>query len=58
MFPLWLAIVIILFFVWLLIVETDKLFCYCDYVTIAHNTIVWMVNRKIIELCITRTRIY
>ena len=36
MFPFWLAIVIILFFVWLLIVETDKLFCYCDYVTITH----------------------
>ena len=38
MFPLWLAIVIIFFFlVWLLIVKTDKnIFYYCDYVAIIH----------------------
>ena len=37
MFPLWLAIVIFFsFFVRLLIVKTDNIFYYCDYVTITY----------------------
>ena len=54
MFPLWLAIVII-FFVWLFIVKTDKhilLLWLCNYYSL--NTIVsWLVNRKITELYIS-----
>ena len=37
MFPLWLAIIIIfLFFVWQLIMKTDKYFYYCNYIGIIH----------------------
>ena len=57
MFPIWLAIVIT--FVWLLIVKTDKhppiLSCLCNYYLL--NTIVsWLVNGKIMELYITKLR--
>ena len=54
MFPFWLAIVIILFFVWLLIVKMDKHFLLlwlCNYYSL--NTIAWLVNRKTIELYIS-----
>ena len=50
----------LLFFAWLLIVKTDKyllLFWLCNYYSI--NTIVsLLVNREIIELYITKNRIY
>ena len=60
MFPLWLTVVIIFyFFVWLLIVKTDKhllLLWLCNYYSL--NTIVsWLVNWKIIEFYITETTI-
>ena len=57
MFPLWLAIVIIVYFLsgyqlWKLI----NILYYCDYVLL--NTIVsWLVNRKIIEFYVTKTTI-
>ena len=48
----------LLFLVWLLIVKTDKhllLLWLCNYYSL--NTIVsWLVNRKIIELYITKSR--
>ena len=54
MFLLWLAVVIIFYFLsgyslWKLI----NIFYYCDYVTIIHfNTIEsWSVNQNIIEFC-------
>ena len=60
MFLLWLAVVITFnFFVWLLIVKNDKyllLLWLCIFYSL--NTIVsWLVNRKIIELYVTKTRI-
>ena len=49
----------LLFFVWLLIVKTDKhllLWWLCNYYSL--NTIVsWLVNRKIIEFYIIKTSI-
>ena len=59
MFPLWLAVVIIFYFLfgywlWKLI----NIFHYCDYVPIIHLTPLYMIGqRKIIELCIPETRI-
>ena len=59
MFLLWLAVAVVIifyFFVWLLIVKTNKhllLLWLCHYYSL--NTIVsWLVNRKIIEFCITK----
>ena len=51
MFPLWLAVIIILLLVWILIEKSDKhllLLWLCNYYSL--NTIIsWLVNRKIIE---------
>ena len=59
MFPLWLAIVYLLFLVWLLIVKTDKHLLplwLCNYYSL-NAIVLWLVNRKI-ELYITKATSY
>ena len=45
----------LLFFIWLLTMKTGEHLLHCDYSYYSLNTIVsCLVNRKIIELCITK----